>query len=169
MKKILSIILSIILIFGAYNYFVQKDTFLMTTGTNEERIADTLSKYSESFNNGDFDSLLKCHNKRMQSSLKAQMGLGSSLLSGVASFFSSGLLNLGNSELENLWTIGTDLCKFKLEIINIKFVSETKAEVKLNYIEIDRNNRKTQAFLSMEKENKAWCVASDFYENSKYN
>lgn len=169
MKKFLSLILLVVLIVGVYNFFNQQNSFLMTTGTDEERIADTLSKYSESFNNGDFDSLIKCHNKRMQSSLKAQMKLGSSVLSGFTSFFSSGLLDLGNGGLESIWTIGTDLCKFRLEIMNINFVSENQAEVKLKYVEIDNNNRTTQMFLLMEKENEAWAVAGDFYQDSKYN
>lgn len=169
MKKILSIILVAIIAIGAYKYFSENNLFLMTTGSDEERIADTLSKFTDSYNNGDFDSLVKCHSKRMQSNLKAQMGLGASLFSGAASFFSSGLLNFGDSALESLWALGTNGCQIDLEIIDIKFTSQTSAEVKLNYIELDYNNRKTKVYLSLEKENKAWCVASDFYENSKYN
>lgn len=169
MKKIISIILVAVIAIGAYKYFSENSQFLMTTGSDEERIEDTLSKFSESYNNGDFDSLVKCHTKRMQSDLKAQMGLGSSLFSGAVSFFSSGLFNFGDSGLESLWALGTNGCQIDLEIIDIDFTSETKAEVKLNYIELDNNNRKTKAFLSMEKENNAWCVASDFYEHSKRN
>lgn len=138
----------------------------MKTGSDEEKIADTLEKFESSYNDGDFDTLLKCCTGRFESDLKSQMGLGSSIFSSLISFVTSDILNLGDGALENIWSLGTAYCAMDLVLIDIQYLSETEAEAELNYIE-KSNGRETKAYVLMEKENEAWYVASDFYEYSK--
>lgn len=170
MKKLLSIILIAIVAVSAYKFFTEvynpDSDFLLKTGTNEDRIADTLDKYVEAFNNGDFDTLLKCCGGRYKTDLKSQMGLGSSVFGSLLSHFTSGIFDLGDGALEHLWSLGTANCQMELEIEEIYYLSDTQAELLVNYIE-KNINRETPAYMLMEEDDGAWYVASDFYEHSQ--
>ncbi|MBQ7296578.1 MAG: hypothetical protein IJW86_10395 [Clostridia bacterium] len=170
MKKIISVILIAVISISAYKYYTENilNSFLLTSGSNKERIYDTVEKFEQSYNDGDFDSLLKCCTARFKSELKAEMKLGGYVGGKILSFFSSGLLGLDSDVFESMWSMGTEYCQMELDIKNIKYTSDSMAEVELDYIEGEGNNKKiTRAFLEMKKENDAWCVASDFYEYSK--
>lgn len=170
MKKILSVILVAVIAIAGYKFYTEKlsgdDDFLLKTGTDEERIADTLEKYAEYFNDGDFDSLVKCHTKRMQTDLKSQMGIGSSLFGDVVSFVTSGILGSAGDTLESIWALGTAYCQIDLELLDVYYFSDNEAEAQVNYIEKE-NGRVTNAYIKLEKKNEAWYVASDFYEYSQ--
>ncbi len=168
MKKIISIIIIAAIAIAGYKFYVEHKSsdYLMTTGSNEEKITDTLEKFEKSYNEGDFDSLLKCCTGRMKSDLKSQIGLGSSIFGSVVSFLTSDILNLGGDVLEKIWSLGTAMCQMDLTLINIRYLSETEAEVELNYLE-KSNGKETRMYILLEEENEAWYVASDFYQISK--
>lgn len=170
MKKIISIVLIAFIAIGVYKIYTEnfapEAEFLSKNGSDEERIYDTVQKYVKAYNDGDFDTLVKCCTGRYKNDLKAQMGLGSSVLNGVLSKLTSGFLNLGDSGFENLWTIGTAYAGIELEVQEISFISEDESEVKANFIETDKNLETTVYFL-MQKEDEIWYVASDYYQYSK--
>lgn len=170
MRKLISVILIAVISISAYKYYTEniRNSFLLTSGSNSERIYDTVEKFEKSYNDGDFDSLLKCCTGRFKSNLKAEMGVGGFIGGKILSFFTSGLLGLDSETLQSIWSIGTSYCQMNLEIKNIRYASDIVAEVELDYIEGEENNKKiTRAYIEMKKENEAWCIASDFYESSK--
>ncbi|MGN0572983.1 MAG: hypothetical protein ACI4IX_03495 [Acutalibacteraceae bacterium] len=170
MKKIISFILIAVVAIGCYKIYTEKIAseaeFLSKSGSDEERIEDTIEKYVKSYNEGDFDSLVKCCTGRYKNDLNAQMGLGSSVLSGIISKLTSGFINLGDNGLKNLWSMGTAYAGIDMEVQKISFISENEAEVKAIFFEKDWN-RETTVYLLMQKEKEIWYVASDFYQYSK--
>lgn len=166
MKKIIAIILVAVICVGVYNIYIEKNSFLKTDGTDEERITDTIEKFQESYNNGKFDDLLKCCSDRYSSTLESEMGLGSSIFSSLISALTSKALNVGDSALGYLWSLGTQYCAMTLDIVEITFLSDTTAEVQLIYSDAT-STKETQVYLEMEKHDEAWYVAGDFYEYSQ--
>lgn len=169
MKKIISIVLIAVISISGYKivteYMNSNSDFLLSSGTNDEKIKNTISKYEKYYNEGDFDSLVKCCTGRYKSDLKSQMGIGSSLLSGLLKMFSSGAFG-DNSLLQNIWSAGTALCMMELEVEEISYYNDEKAEVMLTYTEVEKD-RDTTAYIEMQKDGKCWYVASDFYQYSK--
>lgn len=168
MKKIISFILIAVIAISGYKFVTEyiniEPDFLLTEGTDEEKIKDTVSKYEKYYNEGDFESLVKCCSGRYKSDLESQMGIGSSLFSGFLNLISSGAFG-GDGLLQDLWSAGTALCMMELKVEEINFYSEDKAEVKLTYTETEKN-RDTTAYIEMQKDGKCWYVASDFYQYS---
>lgn len=169
MKKIISFILIAAVAIAGYKFITEninvESNFLLATGTDEEKIKDTVSKYEKYYNEGDFENLVKCCRGRYKSDLKSQMGIGSSLFSGFLNLISSGAFG-GDGLLQDIWSAGTALCMMELEVEKISFYSDEKAEVMLTYTETEKN-RDTTAYIEMQKEGKYWYVASDFYQYSK--
>lgn len=165
-KKLLVLFLVIFIVVAAVNYFQSEEEFLLTVGTDSEKINYTLEKFEESFNNGDFDSLLKCCTGRAESDLRSQMGIGSSLFSSLISFVTSDILKLGDGVLESIWSLGTAYCQMDLVLIDIQYLSETEAQIELNHIDMT-NGKETLSYIMMEEEGEIWRISSDFYEYSK--
>lgn len=165
-KKLISIVLVVTICIGAYNTYSEMNSFLKTDGSDEERITDTIEKFQESYNNGNFEDLLKCCSDRYSSTLESQMGLGSSFFSSVISAVTSKLFDVGDGALGYLWSLGTQYCAMTLDIQEITFLSDTTAEVRLIYSDAT-STKETQAYLEMEKQGEAWYVAGDFYEYSQ--
>ncbi len=170
-KRVIYVVLIAAIAIGAYKIYMENSSssFLMTEGTDEQKIADTLKKFEKSYNDGDFDNLLECCTDRFKSNLKSEMGLTSSLFNRVLSGISSGFLGLDKDMMQYIWSLGTEYCQMDLGIQDIYFFSENEAEVKLLYIENKDSGKEkeTEAYVEMEKDGGAWRVASDFYQYSK--
>lgn len=169
MKKIISYILVAVIAIAGYRFVTEsvkaEPDFLLAVGTDEEKIKDTVSKYEKYYNEGDFENLVKCCTGRYKSDLKSQMGIGSSVFSGIINMISSGAFG-GDSLFQDLWSAGTALCMMELKVEEIDYYSADKAEVKLTYTETEKN-RDTTAYIEMQKAEEFWYVASDFYQYSK--
>lgn len=169
MKKFISIVLIAIIAISGYRFVIEhintNSDFLLSSGTDEEKIKDTISKYEKYYNEGDFENLVNCCTGRYKSDLKSQMGIGSSILSGLLKKFTSGAFG-DNSLLQNIWSAGTALCMMELKVEEISYYSDEKAEVELTYTEAEKN-RDTKAYIEMQKDGECWYVASDFYQYSK--
>ena len=165
-KKLLLLFFVVFIVVAVLNYFQSEEEILLTVGTDSEKINYTLEKFEESFNNGDFDSLLKCCTGRAKSDLKSQMGIASSVFGSIISFVTSDVLKLGDGALENIWSMGTAYCQMDLVLIDIQYLSEIEAQVELNHIDMT-NGKETLSYIMMEEENEIWRISTDFYEYSK--
>lgn len=170
MKKLISIVLIAVIAIAGYRFITEyinfDSDFLLSSGTDEEKINDTVSKFEKYYNEGDFDNLLKCCSGRFRSDLKSQMGIGSSLFSGFLNLVSSGAFG-GDGLLQDIWSAGTALCMMELKVEEINFYSDEKAEVRLIYTEVEKD-RDTTAFIEMQKDGECWYIASDFYQYSRF-
>lgn len=169
MKKLVSIFLIVFVAIIGYRFVTEhinfNSDFLISSGTDDEKIKDTLSKFEKYYNDGDFDNLVNCCTGRYKSDLKSQMGIGSSIFNGILKLVSSGTFG-GDGLLQDIWSAGTALCMMELEVEKISYYSDEKAEVMLIYTETEKN-RDTTVYIEMQKDGKCWYVASDFYQYSK--
>lgn len=169
LRKIICIVIIVVISINVYEYYnitkINDDSFcLLTTGTDDERIYDTIEKFQQAYADGDFESLLKCCSTSFSNSLNSGVKLYSFFGNKFLSYFTKGFLGMDEDVMKSIWSTGTSLSPMELDIIEIRYISDSVAEVELNYIEKQKSER---AYLQMKKKDEAWRVDSDFYLRSK--
>lgn len=170
-KKLICVLLIAAISIGGYKLYTEykSDTaYLKTDGTDNERIRDTLGKFQDAYSDGDFDGLSKCCTSSFSSSLQSGMKIYSLLGGKLISYFTKGILGMDEDTMKSIWSQGTALSPMELDIKKIRYISDTIAEVELDYIEKKGKNTKTErAYIQLRKKDEAWRVDSDFYLQSK--